>query len=494
MENYTAPVVLSRRSRQGIVLGLDGWSSLTLFFAIAIGVAATLRFGPIGLVASVPVTLPLAFLALVRLGGMPGPKMAALWLAKQVRHGTGGTKNLFRPERPQLAGTLNMPGVRGNVQVWAINGMAAAYNPADRSVSITAELEVDGFLMMDSRERYELSRKWSTVLASFTQREGFKRITMQERTVPTGIEGAREFFDQATGIHHSDYTSQVVSNYRAVMDGSEHFAVAHRNYLTLTLDLGKLSGQVKSFGGGRDGVLALAQVEATNVTAALRDADLQVRRWLGVRQWAAMSRTAFDPGYLLLSERRMGNASGVDLAAIGPMALEEPRGRNDIVRSDSGVHTTLWIHEWPRSAAPVGFIEPLVFARNPVTGEVVTHILTVVLTPVSITAAMKRIREEKRVWRGNQRMKARRNEHDNAEDRADWVALEAQEESIVQGHGEFRYGAYLTVSARTDEELEASVAGMRNALSRAGMESQILYCQQAEALMVNALPLGLGMN
>jgi hypothetical protein len=35
---------------------------------------------------------------------------------------------------------------------------------------------------------------------------------------------------------------------------------------------------------------------------------------------------------------------------------------------------------------------------------------------------------------------------------------------------------------------------MRNALSRAGMEAQILYCQQAEALMVNALPVGLGMK
>ena len=38
------------------------------------------------------------------------------------------------------------------------------------------------------------------------------------------------------------------------------------------------------------------------------------------------------------------------------------------------------------------------------------------------------------------------------------------------------------------------LAGMRNALSRAGMEAQILYCQQAEALMVNALPVGLGMK
>jgi hypothetical protein len=35
---------------------------------------------------------------------------------------------------------------------------------------------------------------------------------------------------------------------------------------------------------------------------------------------------------------------------------------------------------------------------------------------------------------------------------------------------------------------------MRNALAQAEMEAQVLYCQQAEALMVNAIPIGLGMK
>jgi hypothetical protein len=72
--------------------------------------------------------------------------------------------------------------------------------------------------------------------------------------------------------------------------------------------------------------------------------------------------------------------------------------------------------------------------------------------------------------------------------------LEKQEQEIVAGHGEFRYGAYLTVTAPDEERLDQALAGMRNALSRAGMEAQILYCQQAEALIVNALPVRLGMK
>ena len=48
-----------------------------------------------------------------------------------------------------------------------------------------------------------------------------------------------------------------------------------------------------------------------------------------------------------------------DLAAMGPTYMEEPKGKNGLVYTDSGVHTTMWIHEWPRSDAPVGFLAPV---------------------------------------------------------------------------------------------------------------------------------------
>ena len=50
------------------------------------------------------------------------------------------------------------------------------------------------------------------------------------------------------------------------------------------------------------------------------------------------------------------------------------------------------------------------------------------------------------------------------------------------------------MTAPDEEQLDQALAGMRNALAQAEMEAQILYCQQAEALMVNAIPIGLGMR
>ena len=492
--DYTRPVRLPRRSRQGVVMGMDGWQLAFIAVAAVVLLIGVNRFGPLGLLYSAPVYLLFGGAALTTIHGISAPRMAGLWVMKQVRHTMGATQQRYRPEGAHLEGTLNLPGTRASVQLWDADGVSCAYNPRDRTVSVTAELEVQGFLMHDTAERFDLAQQWSRVLASFTQRPGIKRVTLQERTTPTTIRAARDHYSDVVRRRGLDALSPVATNYHQVMDQSEPFAVAHRNYLTFTLDLVALGAQLKSLGGGRDAVIALARLEAGNLADALKSAKVQVRRWLSSRDVAALARVAFDPAFATNVQNRSDDHTGVDPSAIGPMYFEEPKGRNGVVYTDSGVHSTMWIHEWPRSDAPIGFVAPLVFARHPSTNEAVTHILSLVLTPVPVSKALRRIRDEKKVWRGNEKLRAKRGADGSAADAADWDALEKQEQEIVAGHGEFRYGGYLTISAPDEERLDHAVAGMRNALARAGMEAQILYCQQAEALMVNALPLGLGMK
>ncbi|MBX3193848.1 MAG: hypothetical protein KF727_01945 [Microbacteriaceae bacterium] len=488
------PVRLPHRSRQGIVLGLDGWQLTFLIAAAAVVLIAVNRFGLVGLLFAAPMYLALGGVALVTVQHLSAPRMLGLWLSKQTRHLAGASTHQFRPERARLAGTLNLPGVRASVQLWDADGIASVYYPQQRTVSITAELEVQGFLMTDAPGRLDLARAWSPVLASLTQRPGISRVTLQERTTRTTIRPARDSYEQASRTRLVDPAGPAAVNYEAVLDASERFAVGHRNYLTLTLDLVALGAQLKGLGGGRQAIQALASVEAGNLTEALTAAHVRVRRWLTPRDVAELARTAFDPASIPMLRNRPADLAGVDPVGIGPMYLEEPRGRNGIVLTDSAVHTTMWVHEWPRSDAPIGFLSPLVFARHPVTNEAVSHVLSIVASPIPVGKALRNIRDEKKVWRGNERLRSRRGTHGSIVDEADWLALEQREQELVAGHGEFSYGAYLTVSADTEEQLEQAVAGARNALSVAGMEAQILYCQQAEALLVNALPLGLGIR
>jgi hypothetical protein len=492
--DHDRPVRLPHRSRQGIVLGLDGWQLLFMTAAAAVVLIGVNRFGIVGLLYAAPLYVPLGVAALIQIQNLSAPRIIGLWLSKKLRHAFGATTHRYRPEASRLAGTMNLPGVRASVQLWERDGVATVYHPRERTVSITAELEVQGFLMKDSAERLELAQQWSPVLASLTQRPGVKRITLQERTTRTTIRPARDQYDRASRQRLVDPAGPAAVNYREVLDGAEPFAVAHRNYLTVTFDLVALGGQLKALGGGRDAIQALAAVEAGNLTEAMRSARVTARRWLGPRDVAELARTTFDPASIAILRDRTGALAGVDESAIGPMFLDEPVGKNSIVVTDSAFHTTMWVHEWPRSDAPVGFLAPLVFARHPVTNEAVTHILSLVAAPIPVGRALRNIREEKKVWRGNERLRARRGTNGSIVDESDWRALEQREQELVAGHGEFTYGAYLTVSAETEAQLEQAVAGARNALSVAGTEAQILYCQQAEALLVNALPLGLGMK
>jgi len=492
--DYARPVRLPRRSGQGLVMGLDGWQVTFLVLAAATLLGFVNRFGPLGLLWGAPLYLGLGVTALTSIHGVSTPLIAGLWLTKHLRQAVGATTQIFRPERARLEGTLNLPGMRASIQLWDVDGKAVVYNPHDRSVSVTAELEVQGFLMHDLPERFDLAEQFDKVLGPFTQRAGVKRVTLQERTLPTTIRAARDHYETVRRVRDLNPESPVAQNYQEVMDRSERFEVAHRNYLVVTLDLVALGAQLKALGGGKDAILALAQIEAGNLADALIAAKIKVRRWLAPRDVAALGRLAFDPEFAATVQNRPEQLSGVDPAAIGPMFLDEPKRRNGIVVTDSGVHTTMWIHEWPRSESPVGFLAPVVFARHPHTGEAITHIFSIVLTPIPVRKALKRIEDDKKVWAGNEKLRASRGTAGSESAKADWRGLVSREAEIVAGHGEFHYGAYLTVTAPDEEQLDQAIAGMRNALSRAGMEAQILYCQQAEALMVNALPIGLGMK
>ena len=88
-----------------------------------------------------------------------------------------------------------------------------------------------------------------------------------------------------------------------------------------------------------------------------------------------------------------------------------------------------------------------------------------------------------------------RGESISASDQADWNALEdAPANDIVAGKASSPTAGTSPSLAVMKKNLERGIAGARNAMSQVGMEGQILYCQQAEALMTNVLPLGLGMK
>lgn len=154
----------------------------------------------------------------------------------------------------------------------------------------------------------------------------------------------------------------------------------------------------------------------------------------------------------------------------------------------------MWIHEWPRTDTAPGFMQPVVFAQRADMAQAVSHIFSLVCEPVKTRAALREIERQKKTWMTNASLRQKRGQQISELDNFEFLAIREREAEVVSGHGEFRFAGYLTVSAADEQALSGAVAGIRNGLAQASLEPQILYFQQAEALMLNALPTGGGLK
>lgn len=482
---------------QGVLFGLGMSNLVTLAVAALILLASLMRFGFFGAAVSALLWVPLMVVGLLHVHRVPLPVYLMQWGVFMIRHATGGTKYRFRPEAPRAHGALHLPGRRAGLAVWEgpTSGAAVVMDPFERTVSITAEIDVHGFLLLDDDEQAQVVASWSRALASFTQRDGIARVVMQERTAPASLDPAERSYAHARRRHPlPEGASIVVTAYDGVLEQLRDQAVAHQNYLTIAISLKARAAELKSLGGGQAAAVAIAELELTAVTDAVEKSGFRVRRWLTPRQWVGLGRVAFDPDYAAEVEQRTGGGSGVDVAAIGPMALEEPVNKPSLVRTDSAVHTTMWIHEWPRTDTAPGFMQPVVFAQRADMAQAVSHIFSLVCEPVKTRAALREIERQKKTWMTNASLRQKRGQQISELDNFEFLAIREREAEVVSGHGEFRFAGYLTVSAADEQALSGAVAGIRNGLAQASLEPQILYFQQAEALMLNALPTGGGLK
>ena len=485
-------VRFNRLSTQGVVLWL-GYSNLAcLTVAVSVLAIATLNAGIGGALLTAPLWGFLTFVGVRRKHGVPLPIIYWREFMFQLRKSTGKTAHLTRPEKkPVLSalGRLNLPGRAGYLQLWETGRrVVVVFDPQLGTASITCVLYGDDFLGASVAEQDQRVEAWARVKGSWTLRDGIDRIAVLERTAPGTALAARTYFTE----HAADRYPALRASYEQSLARTDAQVVRHLTQVTLTFNTRALKEEVKANGGGKAGLLSYLEVEIEAATSALSAAGFVGIRWLTAREWAGAGRTALDPDYAPMIESRTGDVdlAGADPLAIGAMALQEHR---TYVSTDSGFHRTFWIHEWPRLETFPGFTKHVVFATL-ADGAPIRHIFNIVESPVTIRDALKRIADAKKTWRYNAIIRAKRGLDESAADRAEWKALEEQEEQLVAGRGEYRYSAYLTITETSLDRLERASSAMRNALSRAGLEPQLLYAQQAEALLLNAFPTGKGMK
>ena len=491
-------LALPRLVNQGI------WGSLYLTNILTIAVAGAIALIPmtrsdaglVWLAASSPLWAPIAVMGFITVRGTPGPIIVWREAVFRWRKLRGQTSYRHRPDAEAsraLArdGYLTLPGRLQNVRLLSgMDGAAVLHDTAKRTVTVIAEVAAEGFLAASARRQDDKVQGLAAIHRSWTLRKGIKRFTQTERTL-TGSSYAAERVARRAATTWPGAAPEVHESLWQSFKIAEPELREHRTQMAWTFDLGELQEQIRAAGGGEAGLGRVLEGEMTALRHAVLEAGFANLRWLTPGEVRGLARMQLDPAMTTLLQAREAEGRG-EVAPGGEavMALDEERS---YVLTDSGVHRTVWIVQWPQFLVRPGVLDRVISGSTP-EGDPIRHTLAIVEAPVPIGKAMSRIRDQKKAWEARDRTRQKRGQITSEAEKHEWQLLIEQEQRLVAGQGEFEVAAYLTLSATSLEELDRASSAMHTHLSNAGLEAHTLYSQQAEALMMTAIPNGEGLG
>ena len=157
----------------------------------------------------------------------------------------------------------------------------------------------------------------------------------------------------------------------------------------------------------------------------------------------------------------------------------------DAVRTDATWHATYWIAEWPQVDVTPDFLGPLLFSP-------LRRSITLIMEPISPGRAARQVAQARTLtWPTGS----------CAAGVASWsppgtpVRRRASRTAteLADGHAQFRFSGYVTVTADSRQQLTLDCAAVEQAAGQARVELRLLYGEQDVAFACS-LPLGRGLS
>ena len=490
-------VKFPRYERRGFFLGLKWYQLLIIGSGVAVAILASAVRGPAGLFAAGPMWLALILLGLLQYSRIPFPVWTRQIALFFYRAAVAQTRFLAKPEVPQLAGRLALPGGLGNLEVrTTTNGRAFIVDSRGKEAVAVLRCSTRSFALLDANDKAWAVQAWSRVQAGMAQRPSVARIAVQDYTVPYPTSALWDFYEgnapnKTDGAEGRGWGRRVYEDLLSAAGSS----MSHELLVAIVVDTNKARRRIRESGGGLIGIERVVRMEIEAIQTALETHSVKVEEWLPEKGLLQFIRAAFDPaslpklngtakGGVPTSESR-ADSDWDHQSRSGPMAVEE---HWTYLRTDSGFHQTFWVAEWPRQKVFPGFLHPLIYL-----GEF-RHTFTEVIRAVPTAEALRDIRSAQEAHETRRRINARFDRPLTREQRAEEEEVVQREEEIVAGHGDVRPAAYLTITAASLEDLARHRQELESAAAGAFVELRLLYGQQWAAFVAGGLPLGRGLR
>src|SRR5205807_3091351 len=281
-------------------------------------------------------------------------------------------------------------------------------------------------------------------------------------------------------------SSPAARSYLDLLSQAAPVTERHDVLLAVSVHAGRSARAVRGAGGGDEGGCALLVRELQSLEGQLRAADMMVEGTLAPGALVQVLRQAVDRHPRTVVARRPDPAPGGGRSvASWPWPLASEANWSGY-RTDGTCHATYWVAEWPRVDVGPDFMRPLLLQSG------ARRTVSVTMEPISPSRATREVEQARTADVADSELRRRTGFMVTARRRREQEVVAHRETELADGHGQYRFSGYVTVTADGWDELDVAAGRAEQAAGQAHLELRRLYGEQDQAFTWT-LPLARGL-
>jgi hypothetical protein len=385
------------------------------------------------------------------------------------------------------AGRAGPAEIQASPTLAGVRVMAAPVQPGSDSLGVVKDTRMGNyaavvairgrsFTLLDPTDKQRRLAAWGAVLAGLG-RDGspVHRVQWIERAVPSDRDGLHRYLEQEGVLGPGPCRE----SYQTLVAEAGPVGQHHEVLLVLAVRARRTGSWLCGTGRRDESPVTVLRRELRLLQGQLRSADLVLEQVLESEQVVRALRSAVDPPGL---GTRPPTAPAV--GSPWPVAVDE---RWSMYRTDGAWHVTYWVEEWPRIDVGPDVLVPLLL------GGQGRRTASLVMAPVAPAQAVREVEAARTADLADDELRRRAGFLATARRRRQAEGVVRRESELAEGHGDYRFSGYLTVTAGERSELDDACAEVEQAARRAHLELRRLYGQQEEAFTWT-LPLARGLS
>ncbi|MHB1786708.1 MAG: SCO6880 family protein [Acidimicrobiales bacterium] len=348
-------------------------------------------------------------------------------------------------------------------------GPGVVHDRAARTYTSVLAVRGQSFALLDAQDKNRRVAAWAGLMAGLSREDSaVHRLAWVRRSLPDDAAAVSRYLVANAKV---ELGSPPGISYAALVEESGPLTQRHEVFLVLSV-----KGQGRGNAGrsmGDKGACAQLVRETRFLEEQLRGVDVDVTGVLSPAALAHCLRQAVQSNSIPSS------------GSVWPWPLAAEATWSSL-HTDSLWHATYWVAEWPRIDVGPDFLSPLLLRSG------ARQSVAVVMEPLSPSRAQRDVEQARTGGLADEELRRRAGFMLTARRRREQEAVAQREVELADGHADYRFSGYVTVSAPDLDGLEAACARVEQTAAQSRLELRRLFGCQDQAFTWT-LPLARGL-